>query len=167
MIYKVYDDLVDADDVDRYLREAKEVHYDINCTDDNNHLSGASSAMSNHSYTFNKLTATIDKNIEEVRELELYDCHYNVFFEREVTNWHFDNSNEDSITLIYYCNATKDKDGGTEIYDGEKHLVTSILPYPGRIMIMRGNCLHRATAFRGSRRFTIAYKYKPYSPDGI
>ena len=49
------------------LREAKQVHYDINCTDDNNHLSGASSAMSNHSYTFNKLTATIDKNIEEVR----------------------------------------------------------------------------------------------------
>jgi len=34
-------------------------------------------------------------------------------------------------------------------------------------MIMRGNCLHRATAFRGSRRFTIAYKYRPYSPDGI
>ena len=67
MIYKVYDDLVDAGDVDRYLREAKEVHYDINCTDDNSHLSGASSAMSNHSYTFNKLTATIDKNIEEVR----------------------------------------------------------------------------------------------------
>ena len=111
MIYKVYDDLVDAGDVDRYLREAKQVHYDINCTDDNNHLSGASSAMSNHSYTFNKLTATIDKNIEEVRELQLYDCHYNVFFEREVTSWHFDNSNEDSITLIYYCNATKDKDG--------------------------------------------------------
>ena len=51
MIYKVYDDLVDAGDVDRYLREAKQVHYDINCTDDNNHLSGASSAMSNHSYT--------------------------------------------------------------------------------------------------------------------
>ena len=33
-------------------------------------------------------------------------------------------------------------------------------------MIMRGNCLHRATSFRGSRRFTIAYKYRPYSPDG-
>ena len=66
MIYKVYDDLVDAGDVDRYLREAKQVHYDINCTDDNNHLfKVASSAMSNHSYTFNKLTATIDKNIEE------------------------------------------------------------------------------------------------------
>ena len=31
------------------------------------------------------------------------------------------------LTLIYYCNATKDKDGGTEIYDGEKHVVTSIL----------------------------------------
>ena len=45
--------------------------------------------MSNHSYTFNKLTATIDKNIEEARELQLYDCHYNVFFEREVTNQHF------------------------------------------------------------------------------
>ena len=50
LIYKVYDDLVDAGDVDRYLREAKQVHYDVNCTDDNNHLSGASSAMSNHSY---------------------------------------------------------------------------------------------------------------------
>ena len=33
-------------------------------------------------------------------------------------------------------------------------------------MIM-SNCLHRATAFQSSRRFTIAYKYRPYSPDAV
>ena len=167
MIYKVYDNLFDKDTVSRFLADAKSEHYDINCTDDNNHLSGASSAMHNHSYTFSKLSAVIHENIEEIAELELYDCHYNVFFEREVTNWHVDNNSEDSITLIYYCNSTTDKEGGTEIYDPETHQVTSILPAPGRIMIMRGNCLHRATSFRGSRRFTIAYKYRPFSPDGI
>ena len=77
MIYKVYDDLVDAAMLIDIFVEAKQVHYDINCTDDNNHLfSEVSSAMSNHSYTFNKLTATIDKNIEDKRVTTLRDCHY-------------------------------------------------------------------------------------------
>ena len=141
--------------------DAKSEMYDINCTDDGKHYSGASASMSQHSYVFSKAQSIIDTTIEEIKGLTLYDCHYNVFFEREVTNFHQDNSDENSITLIYYCNATVNKEGGTEIFFGDKNEVTSILPVPGRVMIMRGNCLHRATSFRGSRRFTIAFKYKP------
>ena len=161
MIYKVYDNLFDKETISRFLIDAKSEMYDINCTDDGKHYSGASSAMSQHSYVFSKAQSIIDTSIEEIKGLTLYDCHYNVFFEREVTNFHQDNSDENSITLIYYCNATVNKEGGTEIFFGDKNEVTSILPVPGRVMIMRGNCLHRATSFRGSRRFTIAFKYKP------
>lgn len=161
---KVYDNLIDKETQARFLSECKSQEYNIDVTDvveDANTASGCSSAMSIHTYMYNKLKAIIDTNISEVAGLELYDCHVNCFFPREVPNFHTDNESDGSITLLYYANTNNYTEGGTEILDKDNFEVRSILPRPGRIVIFPGNCLHRATSFRDKKRFTVAFKYRP------
>jgi hypothetical protein len=104
------------------------------------------------------LSKKISNQFQEIFGLEISRMYINCFAPSEWSFYHTD-SEQYSLTFLYYLNDIWDiNDGGeTHFYLNDK--IIAMPPIPNRLVYFDGRILHKATPFRNKHRFTIALKY--------
>lgn len=100
----------------------------------------------------------IYKQVECVKNLNLYRMYINCFAPGENPYYHTDGEN--GITCLFYVNpeVNINNGGSTEFIIGNE--MVGSLPVPNKLCFFDANILHRATSFKDRHRFTVAIKYE-------
>jgi Rps23 Pro-64 3,4-dihydroxylase Tpa1-like proline 4-hydroxylase len=100
----------------------------------------------------------IDRTFQEVQGMSIFRMYVNCFAPSEWSFYHTD-TDDYSITFLYYLNNSWDinEGGETHFYINDK--ITAIPPVPNRLVYFDGRLLHKATPFRTRHRFSVAVKY--------
>jgi Rps23 Pro-64 3,4-dihydroxylase Tpa1-like proline 4-hydroxylase len=125
---------------------------------DNPIKNGMSLDLSPENKVYKIFSDKISSTFHEVRELTLYRAYVNCFAPNEWSFYHSD-TDEYSLTFLYYLNDSWDINEGGETHFYNNNTITAVPPIPNRIVYFDGRILHKATSFRNRHRFTIAIKY--------
>jgi hypothetical protein len=107
----------------------------------------------------------IEKMLQKIFELKpkfktrnLNRIYINCFAPSEQPYFHEDGFS--GTTMLYYSSEKYDLDeNGETQFLGHDDIIYGIRPKPNRLVIFDANITHRATAFRNSYRFTVAFKF--------
>lgn len=107
----------------------------------------------------------IKKMLEKIFELKpefktkkIKKIYINCFAPSEQPYFHIDAYS--GTTMLYYVNEKYDIDeNGETQFLGQDDIIYGIRPKPNRLVIFDSNITHRATSFRSTHRFSIAFKF--------
>lgn len=100
-----------------------------------------------------------EKNIDFLEGMNCVRSYINIFYREEKPFFHIDSKN--GYTCIYYPNINEeDLDEGGETQFFIKEGIKGVLPKPNRLVVFKGDILHKATSFRTKNRYTIVFKYE-------
>lgn len=125
------------------------------------------------SYWFTTLLDFCQKNMPEVKDIDVGRNHINLFGPRENARYHEDSP--DGWTVLLYSNRYWDINEAGEtkfilpvdLMNNEAiqsdttdyPVILSIAPIPGRLVLFKGDLYHTATGFRSAWRFTPTIQF--------
>jgi hypothetical protein len=106
------------------------------------------------------------KNIDFLEGMECTRSYINIFSKEENPFFHIDSKN--GYTCIYYPNIEEENinEGGETQFHINGN-IRGILPKPNRLVVFKGDILHKATSFRTKNRYTIVFKYEFIKPTSL